>query len=330
MRGEVDMERMLIKSSPHIRSHEDLNRVMYDVVIALLPACGVSVWFFGWKSLVVLVLASVSALVFEAISLRIAGKDRIRETVFDGSALITGILVAMNIPVTSPWWMVVTGSFVAIVIAKQVFGGLGYNVFNPALVARVFLLISFPVQMTRWIQPTYFTGEAITAATPLGMLKTEGLGAMQQAYSHMDLLVGSIGGSMGEMSALALLLGALFLLARGVISWEIPVSVLGTLAVFTGIFWVVNPQVYADPLFHVLSGGAILGACFMATDMVTSPLTRKGMLIFGFGIGLLTGIIRLFGGYPEGISFAILIMNAVVPLIDRVTAPRKFGSGGDA
>ena len=324
------MDKLLMKSSPHIRSAEDLNRVMYDVVIALLPACGVSVWFFGWQSLIVLVLASVSALVFEAACLKLAGKENIRATVFDGSALITGILVAMNIPVNSPWWMVVTGSFVAVVIAKQVFGGLGYNIFNPALVARVFLLISFPVQMTHWIQPSYFTGEAITAATPLGMLKTEGLAVMQQTYGHMDLLVGRVGGSMGEMSALALLLGALFLLARRVISWEIPVSVLGTLAAFTGIFWMINPERYADPVFHLLSGGAILGACFMATDMVTSPLTRKGMLIFGFGIGLLTAIIRLFGGYPEGISFAILIMNAVVPLIDRVTAPKKFGTGGAA
>ncbi len=324
------MDKLLIKSAPHIHTQEDLKRVMVDVVIALVPACAVSIWFFGWRSLTVLVLASVSALVFEALILRMAGKDNIRETVFDGSALITGILVAMNLPVTAPWWMVILGSFVAIVIAKQVFGGLGCNIFNPALVARVFLLISFPVQMTNWILPTYFSGEAVTAATPLGLLKTEGLGAVSQAYSHMDLLVGHIGGSMGEMSALALLLGGLFLLSRRVITWEIPVSVLGTLAVFTGIFWMINPEKYADPLFHVLSGGAILGALFMATDMVTSPLTRKGMLIFGVGIGLLTAIIRLFGGYPEGISFAILIMNGFVPLIDKYTAPRKFGIGGAA
>lgn len=324
------MEKLLIKSAPHIHTQEDLKRVMYDVVIALLPASAVSVWFFGWRSLTVLVLASVSALVFEALILKMAGKEHIGDTVFDGSALITGILVAMNLPVTSPWWMVVLGSFVAIVIAKQVFGGLGCNIFNPALVARVFLLISFPVQMTNWILPTYFSGETVTAATPLGLLKTEGLEAVNQVYGHMDLLVGQIGGSMGEMSALALLLGGLFLLARRVITWEIPVSVLGTLVLFTGIFWMVNPEKYADPLFHLLSGGAILGALFMATDMVTSPLTRKGMLIFGIGIGLLTAIIRLFGGYPEGISFAILIMNGCVPLIDRYTAPRKFGTGGSA
>ncbi|MCK5878247.1 MAG: RnfABCDGE type electron transport complex subunit D [Holophagae bacterium] len=316
---------LLIQSSPHIRSEENLKRVMYDVVIALLPACAVSVWFFGWLAISVLVVTTVSAVLFEVLFLKVAGKENVWETALDGSALITGMLVAMNIPVTVPWWMCVLGGFVAIIIAKQVFGGLGYNIFNPALVARVFLLSSFPVQMTNWIKPVYFTGDAVTAATPLGLLKTEGLAAMQHAVSHTDLLVGRVGGSMGEMSALALLLGALFLLSRKVITWEIPVSVLGSLALFTGIFWLTDSAKYADPLFHVLAGGAVLGACFMATDMVTSPLSRKGMLIFGTGIGLLTGVIRLFGGYPEGISFAILIMNGFVPLIDRVTVPKKFG-----
>jgi len=220
--------------------------------------------------------------------------------------------------------MTVVGSFVAIVIAKHLFGGLGYNLFNPALVARVFLLISYPVHMTAWVAPR--VADTVTAATPLGMLKTDGLASVQKTWGMVDYFLGTTGGSLGEMSALALLLGGLWLLYRKVITWEIPVTMLGALALFTGIFWVANPERYASPLFHVLTGGAILGAFFMATDMVTSPVTRKGMWIFGVGIGLLTGLIRLFGGFPEGVSFAILIMNACVPFIDQATRSRKFGS----
>ncbi len=321
------MSPIVITSSPHVRTDVKLRTIMYDVVIALMPALIASIWLFGFRALIVNVVAIASVLVFEALYLRIAGKENIRDTVFDGSAIITGILLAMNIPASSPVWMIVLGGFVAIIIAKQVFGGLGYNIFNPALVARVFLLISFPVQMTVWTRPTYFKADAITAATPLGMLKTDGLQAVHEHFNYMDYFLGNLGGSLGEMSALAILLGGIYLMIRKVITWEIPATVLGSLFLFTGIFWVVNPAEYASPVFHILTGGAMLGAFFMATDMVTSPMTRKGKVIFGISIGLLTGIIRLFGGYPEGVSFAILIMNAFVPLIDKVTGARKFGAG---
>ena len=322
------MKSMVISSSPHIRSKENLQRVMYDVVIALIPAIIVAFIYFGFRILTLTCVAVVSAVLFESIFLKFSGRKNIRSTVMDGSAILTGILLALNLPPASPLWMVAVGSFVAIVIAKQTFGGLGYNIFNPALVARVFLLISFPVQMTHWTAPNSDAIDAVSAATPLGLLKTDGLEAVRKVYENSDFLLGSIPGSLGEVSALALIIGGIYLLIRKVISWEIPVSVLGTLLIFTGIFWMIDPTTYANPLMHVMTGGAVLGAVYMATDMVTSPLTSKGMLFFGIGIGLLTGIIRLFGGYPEGISFAILIMNALVPMIDRYTAVKKFGKQG--
>lgn len=318
--------KLTLTSSPHLHADQDLKSVMYDVVLALLPACAVSVYLFGSRSLAVILTAIVSALIFEAGMLYARGRTDIRETILDGSAIITGILLALNLPPTFPLWMTAVGSFVAIIVTKHLFGGLGYNIFNPALIARVFLLISYPVHMTAWTAPRM--ADSVTAATPLGLLKTEGLAKVQGTWSNMDFFLGNTGGSLGEMSALALLLGGAFLFYRKVISWEIPVSMLGSLAVFTGIFWMVNPQQYADPMFHLLTGGAILGALFMATDMVTSPVTPKGMLIFGVGIGLLTGLIRLFGGFPEGVSFAILIMNALVPTIDKYTKTRKFGLQG--
>lgn len=320
------MNDIVITSSPHLRTVESLPRVMYDVVIALLPAVVISTVFFGPRVLAVMLIAVVSAILFEAGFLKIAGKSSIWSTALDGSAILAGLLLAFNVPPTCPFWMVVLGSFIAIVVTKQTFGGLGYNVFNPALVARVFLLISFPVQMTAWTNPTFWrTADAVSGPTPLGLLKTEGLQAAQEMFRLQGNFIGTIPGCLGEISAAALILGGIYLLVRKVITWEIPVFFLGTLALFTGIFQVVDPATYAGPLFHLFSGGAILGAFFMATDMVTSPLTRKGQMIFGFGCGLITGIIRLFGGYPEGVAFAILLMNATVPLIDRYTEVRKFG-----
>jgi len=298
---------------------------MYDVVIALLPAVVISTVFFGPRVLAVMLIAVISAVLFEAGFLKIAGKSGIWKTALDGSAVVAGLLLAFNVPPTCPFWMVIVGSFIAIVVAKQTFGGLGYNVFNPALVARVFLLISFPVQMTAWTKPTFWKTDAVSGPTPLGLLKTEGLQAAREMFQVQSNFIGTIPGCLGEISAAALVLGGVYLLIRKIISWEIPVFFLGTLALFTGIFRLVDPSTYADPLFHLVSGGAILGALFMATDMVTSPLTRKGQMIFGFGCGLITGIIRLFGGYPEGVAFAILLMNATVPLIDRYTEVRKFG-----
>jgi electron transport complex protein RnfD len=306
---------------------------MYDVVIALIPAFLVSLYVFGIGALVVTSVAVISCLLFEYLIQKYLLKTAV--TIGDGSALITGILLAFNLPASLPIWMIIVGSLVAIGIAKLSFGGLGFNIFNPALVGRVFLLISFPVQMTMWPNPidnqrTIY--DAATGATPLGIIK-EGLmfgetmtEISTKIPSVLDMLLGLTGGSLGEMSALALIIGGLFLIIRKVISWHIPLVMIMTIALITGVFWRLDPQQYANPLIHVLSGGAILGAFFMATDLVTSPMTKKGMVIFAIGIGLLTVVIRLFGAYPEGVSFAIIIMNAFVPLINNYFKPRRFGA----
>ncbi len=319
------MKKLVLTTSPHIQSKSQLQNIMYDVVIALLPATAISIYMFGMRAVTLVVVTILTGLAFEYAFLRLKGDKNIGATVLDGSALVTSLLLALNLPPGSPVWMMAVGSFVAIVIAKHTFGGLGYNIFNPALVARVFLLISFPVQMTQWIKPEGFSPIATTTATPLDQLKTEGLPAID-VYSIKDFFMGNTAGSLGEMSAAALLIGAAYLFLRRVLTWEIPVTTLGALFLFTGIFHLANPEKYASPVMHVLSGGAIIGAFYMATDMVTSPITRKGMIIFGVCIGIITGLIRLFGGYPEGISFAIIIMNAFVPLIDKYTKVKKFGT----
>jgi len=255
-------------------------------------------------------------------------------SVTDGSAIITGILLAFNLPSNLPVHLVIIGAFVAIAIGKMSFGGLGNNPFNPALVGRVFLLISFPVQMTSWPAPiatrlSYVDAE--TAATPLAIVK-EALKngepfsqIIKELPTYSDMLIGNIGGSLGEISVIALLIGFAYMLLRKIISWHIPVTMLGTIFIFSGILWLVNPDSYADPVFHLLTGGAMLGAIFMATDMVTSPMSIKGQIIFAVGIGVLTVVIRTFGAYPEGVSFAILIMNAFVPLINTYVKPKRFG-----
>lgn len=321
-----------VSLSPHTSGEYSVKKIMYGVNIALLPALAVSLYVFGLGAFKVVVLAVISAVFFEYFIQKFVMK--IPTTITDGSAIITGMLLAFNLPSNLPWWMVIIGSFVAIGIGKMSFGGLGNNPFNPALVGRVFLIISFPVDMTQW--PVPFGSQkqivdGITAATPLAIVK-EGLKngtsfsqLTSQLPSHLDLFVGNVGGSLGEVSAFALIIGFVYLLVKKIISWHIPVSMVGTIAAFTGILWVTNPIQYPDPLFHVLSGGVLLGAIFMATDMVTSPMTYKGMIIFGVGIGVLTVVIRVFGAYPEGVSFAILIMNAFVPLINRYCKPRRFG-----
>jgi electron transport complex protein RnfD len=322
-------EPVYISSSPHIDSGATTDKIMRDVIYSLIPACAVAIYLFGLSGLKILLLCTVGCMVFEAACNRIGGKPF---SIRDGSAALTGILLALNLPPSAPWWLALLGAAIAIVIAKQVYGGLGYNPFNPALVARVVLLISFPVQMTRWTAPTpLFSGiDAVTAATPLGEWKTAVMltGKLPENLSDgtLNYLTGNMPGSIGEVSAIALLLGGLYLLGRKVISWHIPVSFIATTLIFSGIFWLVDPTRYPDPLFHLLTGGLILGAFFMATDMVTSPVTTKGMLIFGTGCGLLTVLIRLFGSYPEGVSFAILLMNAATPLIDRFVKPRVFGT----
>lgn len=320
MEDKLEKRLLLMDSSPSGRVVESTRRIMYSVSLTLVPALAVSIWVFGWEAVRVLVLASVFCIGLEALIARIVSY---KIDFLDGSSLLTGILLAMNLPSNAPWWLILIGSLVAIIIGKQVFGGLGQNIFNPALVARVFLLISFPVEMTVWPKP--FAGiDAATGATPLGILKTEGVGALADT-NLADLAMGGMGGSLGEISALALLLGAAYMFFKRYISWEIPFLFIGTVFVFSGIFWLIDPAKYADPVFHILTGGVFLGAFYMATDMVTSPLTFKGRVIFGIGCGLFTIIIRLFGSYPEGVSFAILLMNAMVPLLDKYFPDKKFG-----
>ncbi len=310
---------MIMDSSPLGLTGESTRKIMYTVVISLLPAVGVSVWMFGWEAVRVIILTSLFCVIFEALIGQFSTQNI---DYLDGSALVTGILLAMNLPANAPWWLLLIGAVVAIGLGKQVFGGLGQNIFNPALVARVFLLISFPLQMTSWPIPGAIDGT--TGATPLGLLKTEGITAIGQ-LPVTDLALGYVGGSLGEISAIALLLGAAILFYKKYISWEIPVSFMGTVFIFTAIFYWINPHQYASPIFHLFSGGLFLGALFMATDMVTSPMSKRAKLIFGFGCGFFTALIRLFGSYPEGVSFAILFMNAFVPLLDRYFPAKKFG-----
>ena len=327
------MSRLItVSPSPHTHSEESVPRLMFSVVLALLPALGVSIYFFGWGAAIITSVAIVSCLVFEYIIQKFVLKTELSIT--DGSAIVTGILIAFNLPSNIPVWLVILGSFVAIGIAKMTFGGLGNNPFNPALVGRVFLLISFPVELTTWPNPKGFNTkyiDAVTGPTPLEIVK-EGVkngdkisALMDKVPSHLELFMGNMGGSLGEVAAFALLLGFIYLLWKKVISIHIPFSILLTVFVFCGILWLVNPEKYADPLFHILTGGLLLGAIYMATDYVTSPMTPKGMWIYGIGIGIITVVIRIFGVFPEGVSFAILIMNAFVPIIDSNISPKRFG-----
>jgi Na+-translocating ferredoxin:NAD+ oxidoreductase subunit D len=321
-----------ISPSPHIHGKETTEKLMYGVVIALIPALIASVYFFGTGALIVTATSVVSCITFEYLIQRLILKKPVSIT--DGSALVTGLLLALNLPSNIPLLMIVIGSLVAIGIAKMTFGGLGNNPFNPALVGRVFMLISFPVQMTTWPVPSGFkTGylDASTGATPLAIIK-EGLKngeplsqLMEKVPTTINMILGNIGGSIGEVSALALLTGFVYMIYKKIITWHIPVSVIGSLAVFTSILWIIDPESNAGPGFHILSGGLLLGAIFMATDYVTSPMNPKAMIIYGCGIGLLTAIIRIWGAYPEGVSFAILIMNAFVPLMNAYIKPGRFG-----
>jgi electron transport complex protein RnfD len=305
---------------------------MVGVIIAMIPSLVASVWFFGWGAIIVTLTSVLSCLLFEYLIQRFIFRGK--STINDGSAIVTGLLLAFNVPSNLPVPIILIGSLVAIGIAKMTFGGLGNNPFNPALAGRVFLLISFPVQMTSWPVPSGFkTGylDAVTGATPLGVIK-EGLkngdtisNLMDQIPSHMQMFYGYMGGSMGEVAAVALLIGLIYMLVKKIITWHIPVSVIGTVALFTTILWFAGPSKNADPLFHILTGGVLLGAIFMATDYVTSPMVPKAMIIYGVGIGVLTVIIRVWGSYPEGVSFAILIMNAFVPLMNSYIKPKRFG-----
>ncbi|MDD4227325.1 MAG: RnfABCDGE type electron transport complex subunit D [Mariniphaga sp.] len=320
---------LTVSPSPHVHSGDSTKKIMYRVIYALIPAIIWSVFVFGLDALRVTFIAVAACLAFEYLIQKFLMK--LQPSVTDGSALVTGILLAFNVPAGIPWWIIVIGALAAIGIGKLSFGGLGSNIFNPALVGRVFLLISFPVQMTTWPVIRQAETDALTSATPLGILK-EGLISGKpvsqlagELPSAQDMLLGITGGSLGEISALLLILGGLFLIYKKVITWHIPVSVIGTVALVAGAFWLTDPQSYIQPVYHVLTGGIMLGAIFMATDMVTSPMTPKGQIIYGVGIGVITISIRLFGAYPEGISFAILIMNAFTPLINTYVKPKRFG-----
>ena len=326
------MDKLLVSPSPHLHTKTSTESLMRDVVIALMPAVVVSILFYGWSAMLLMSVSIASCLLVELFITRFMLKKP--STIADCSALVTGILLALNLPTTTPWWIVVIGSIVAIGVAKMTFGGLGQNLFNPALVGRVFLLISFPAQMTNWERPAGFLADAFTGATPLGAVK-EHLGSAADAtlagaesymnMNYLDTLFVNIGGSAGEISAIAILLGFAYMLFRGVIKPHITLSIILTVAVFSGICWAVDPARFTDPLFNILTGGLLLGAVFMATDYVTSPMSTTGGIIFGIGIGLITMLIRYFGAYPEGVSFAILIMNSVVPLLNKWFHTKKYG-----
>ncbi len=342
------MNKLIVSPSPHLHTKTSTKSLMRDVVIALLPAVVVSVLFYGWSELLVLGVSVASCVLLEYLITKFLLKKPC--TVGDWSAVITGILLALNLPATTPWWVVFIGAVVAIGVAKMTFGGLGQNLFNPAIVGRVFLLISFPTYMTDWTRPAGFIGggydavsefakkaadsvsgasgasaapavDAFSGATPLGLVKS----GISEGMDYLDVLFMNIGGSAGEISALALIAGFIYLLARRVIRPYITLSILATVAIFSGIFWAIDPGTYTGPLFNLLTGGILLGSIFMATDYVTSPMSNVGGIIFGVGIGVITMLIRYWGAYPEGVSFAILIMNSVVPLINKWCHSKKYG-----
>ena len=319
---------LTVSPSPHVHGSDTTQKIMYRVVYAMIPALAWSVFVFGLDALRVTLIAVASCMAFEFLIQKYLMK--IKPTITDGSALITGILMAFNVPSNIPWWIIIIGSLAAIGIGKLSFGGLGNNIFNPALVGRVFLLISFPVQMTSWPVNKLGGIDGITSATPLGLIK-EGIanGTPISQISGLpnmtDMLLGIDNGSLGEISALMLILGGIYMLWKKVITWHIPVSVVGSVALIAAIFWLIDANMYINPVYHIATGGLLLGAIFMATDMVSSPMTAKAQIIYGIGIGVITISIRMFGAYPEGISFAILIMNAVTPLLNMYIKPKRFG-----
>ncbi|MBQ5396681.1 MAG: RnfABCDGE type electron transport complex subunit D [Alistipes sp.] len=317
--------KFIVAPAPHMHNPHSTQSLMRDVILALLPALAVSIWVYGLSVLYVTAIAVVSCVLVEYLIQKFLFKGA--PTICNLSAVVTGVLLAFNLPSNIPWWIIVIGAVVAIGVAKMTFGGLGHNPFNPALVGRVFLLIAYPVQMTSFAQPV--GGEYVDAfagATPLAALKAQAIEVGD--VNLLNMFAGVMPGSMGEIAAAALLVGGLYMLWRRVITWHIPVAVLGSMAAFAFVVALAQgggDALYALPAFHLLAGGAMLGAIFMATDYVTSPMTPKGMIIYGVGIGVITMIIRMWGAYPEGMSFAILLMNAVTPLINKYVKPRRFG-----
>lgn len=324
------MNNLIVSPSPHTHGKQSTRGIMTDVLIALLPTVVVSVIAYGWSVLMLVLVGMASCMAIEYFIQKYMLKNA--EHWCGCAAAVTGVLLALNLPPASPWWLIVIGSFVAIAIAKMTFGGLGQNIFNPALVGRVFLLVSFPVLMTSWnTTGGLFAVDAFSGATPLGAVKeglANGLTLSQitaDDFTFSQEFFFNVGGSAGELSALALIVGFFYLWLRRVIKPTIPVTIVLTVFVVSGIFWLVNPEKFTNPLFNIFSGGLLLGAIFMATDYVTSPMSTKGQIIFAVGIGLITVLIRYFGSYPEGVSFAILIMNCCVPLLNKYCKPRRFG-----
>lgn len=324
------MDKLIVSPAPHVHSSDSVRRNMLNVIIALMPAYVVSMIAFGWGVIITSAISIVACVLFEYLIARFVIKQD--ATIGDLSAVLTGLLLAFNLPCNLPWWIVLIGAFVAIAIGKMSFGGLGQNIFNPALVGRVFLLIAFPVQMTTWPRPLGFASsylDAQTAATPLATmknaLKAGDASLLNELPKLWDMAAGFIGGSFGEVSAIALLVGGIYLLLTRTITWHIPVSILATVAVVAGLMYWCGMPGAASPEYHLLAGGLMLGAIFMATDYVTSPMTAWGQIIYGIGIGFIVMVIRTWGAYPEGVSFAILIMNGFTPIINIYVRPKRFG-----
>ena len=337
------------KAGPFTHGASSVEKTMYTVLLALAPATAFNAYLFGWPAILLFAVTVGSCVAVEALCLAWGGRP-VKPALTDGSAILTGWLLAMSLPPWAPWWIGVLGAVFAIGLAKHTFGGLGQNMFNPAMVARVALLVSFPVVMTAWVMPhplfsagapglgeafaiTFGGGtpDSVSAASALGYVKTElsrGI-PVTESMAHvpdlMDMALGTRAGSLGETSALLILAGGLFLMAKRIISWHIPVGVMGALFFMGTVFHGVNPARYTDGMFHLLSGATFLGAFFIATDYVTSPVSKSGQLVFGIGVGLLTWVIRSFAGYPEGMAFAVLLMNSLTPIIDQYTRPRAFG-----
>ncbi len=323
---------LVVSLPPHERSSITVPRIMWSVALALLPTTIAGVIFYGIRPLIVTAVAVIAAVVVEHGIARYMFK-REQTTITDGSAVVTAMLLAFNVPASLPLWQIALGSAFAIAVGKMAFGGIGNNPFNPALVGRAFLLLSFPVQMTTWPVPgagrLSMDLSAVTGPTPLGIIKDVGPGGLENIAlpSYFDLFIGNIGGCIGEASALAVIIGGLFLVWRGFVPLSVPVSYFAGLAVVTGAAWFVDPGTYMDPLYHILAGGAMLAGWFMVTDMTSSPMALRGRIIFAAAAGIITAVIRLFGGFPEGATYSILIMNALVPVIDRHVKPRRFGKG---
>ena len=309
------MANFVVSGTPHVRSKESIQSIMRDVIIALVPATAAGIYYFGLRALILIVAAIISAVFFEWLYEKITKKP---VTINDLSAVITGLLLAMNLPASAPVWVAIVGSAFAIIFAKQLFGGLGQNFINPALAGRAFLLASYPTEMTTWVVPNGLAADAATYATPLAQLKNGTLDA-----SLGQLVLGQVGGTIGETCAIALIIGGIYLLYKHVISWKIPVIYIATVFI---LFAVIGRHGMRMPLQEIFAGGVMLGGIFMATDYASSPVTPKGQVIFAVGAGLLTYLIRTFGGYPEGVSYSILIMNCCVPLIERFTEPTIFGA----